>query len=284
MARNITLNVIQGLGDIFWVYQKFAPYFERINLNVYIVHHGIIQTRSREWLKKLPQVGQVEFKTVSPAQYENLYATKLTLPQVFSQWQENKPVPYCCNRWLEEGMRLEAIDPNYPVEWNVPYPVEPISLPFKDYYVFYVSAAAKDKESIEKGFWQLPQWFELFELFLDKYGVLPVFVIGALFDVDVVREIGSWLKSKNIPVQQILQAAPSRVMHYLKQSRFFIGSQSGLNILADNFNVKQLMMYYPYLEKMTGTWCKQGNLGIRYFSALFSQTPDEILKGLPKEI
>ena len=27
----ITIQVCQGIGDIFWVYQKFAPYFDKIN-------------------------------------------------------------------------------------------------------------------------------------------------------------------------------------------------------------------------------------------------------------
>ena len=33
----ITLDVVQGLGDIFWVYQKVAPHFKTINLNICVV-------------------------------------------------------------------------------------------------------------------------------------------------------------------------------------------------------------------------------------------------------
>jgi ADP-heptose:LPS heptosyltransferase len=74
---------------------------------------------------------------------------------------------------------------------------------------------------------------------------------------------------------------PIKLLYVLKNSKFFIGYQSGLNVLADNLNVPQLMLYLPFLEKMLYSWPKKQNIesGI-YNAAIFKQNINEIIKNI----
>ena len=282
MKNEITLNVVQGVGDIFWVYQKMSPYFDVINFNVSIVSKDMVQVRARDWVQALPKAGKVQFVAVERPTYNTLARQKCTMDEVMelaSGPARNAGIDYCCNRWLEEGVRIEDIDPKYHVEWNIPFPIAEMPLNFKEYSVFYVSANVKSESAVAQGGWSMEQWIELFNLYQDHIdSSLPVVVIGALFDIDAIREIGAAMKARGTPCQQIVQASPSRVMHILTNSKYFIGLQSGLNILADNFDVKQLMIYYPCLEPMMYAWCKQKNIKTLFNAYLFTQTPAEVFE------
>ncbi len=87
-----------------------------------------------------------------------------------------------------------------------------------------------------------------------------------------------------MPVQTYIDSYPGNVMHILKNSKLYLGYQSGLNIMADNMDVKQVIMYYSMLEKMKYTWCKKENIGKTFYADMFSSPPREVAKHMTLEL
>ena len=68
--------------------------------------------------------------------------------------------------------------------------------------------------------------------------------------------------------------SPAQACHVLQDARAFIGYQSGLNILADNFDSPQVMLYFNGLERLINSWPKSGNIANpSYRPFLLSQSP-----------
>lgn len=276
------VQVAQGLGDIFWVYQKLAPHFDLINFQISVCDKSNVSTRSNDWLKILPKVGKVRLKTVGGSEYEKLISGKFYVKDVLKQWAaNNRYVKYCCNKFLEEGTRLDEID-EYPVEWNVPLQTQEVKIPFDEYVTLYVSGSTKSEMTQKQHHvWSVQQWVDFHFMINDRCKInYPVVLIGADFDRDTILEVEQKLKERNVPVASYIQHSPSRVCHILKNSKLFVGYQSGLNIVADNLNVPQVMVYFQYLEPMQYTWCKRENIKTLFHSGLFTEGPEAIAERL----
>lgn len=289
--KRITLNVCQGVGDIFWVYQKFAPYFDIIDFNILITDSGDArQSRSLAIIKSLPNVGIVNGKMVTPAVYKEIANNVYPMEEIFQQYEYGQmEFEYCCNRPLEEGTRIEDIDPKYPIEEIVPLPIKEYKLPggadwSSGYICFYVSGDTRDlvaRKNLE--IWDLVTWAQLLEgMFLKLKAIYPVAILGASIDTDVVLNMETVLKSRNFDVGHFIDLEPGHLFDLMKKSKYFVGYQSGLSILADNLDIPQLMIYFQSFKKMKYTWAKKKNLEKKIFQAgLFSDTIKEIVDQLP---
>lgn len=275
LEPGLWVQVAQGLGDIFWVYQKLSPYFETLNFQISIINNTSIDRRSEEWLKLLPKVGHVRCKLTTPEEYVKLIEGKHHVGHVIEQWSKGvREVAYCCNRPLEEGVRLEDIDEFAP-EWNVPMNFKNFPTPYREYVTLYVSGTTKAPNAArDYGIWTVDQWLEFVGLIYKKYGLdYPLAVIGAEFDRDTVEEMERRLVKEGREVTTFIQRNPERVCSLLQKSKLFIGYQSGLNIVADNLDVPQVMVYFPKLEKMQYTWCKKENINTLFHAGIFSEGP-----------
>ena len=276
------VQVAQGLGDIFWVYQKLAPYFDTINFRISIINDSQIDRRSEDWLKLLPKVGHVRCKMTTPEDYVKLIGGTYYVRDVIEQWQKGiREVAYCCNRPLEEGVRLEDID-EYAPEWSIPLNYKDLPVPYREYVTLYVSGTTKSPTAAkEYGIWSVSQWVEFFHLVYKKYNLnYPVVLIGAEFDRDILEEIETRLISDGLEVTSYIQRKPDKVCNLIKRSKLYIGYQSGLNIVADNMDVPQIMVYFPKLEKMQYTWCKKKNVKTLFHAGLFSSGPAGLVNSI----
>ena len=124
MSKTITANAPQGIGDIFWAYQRLAPHFDVINFNIMVGDWWRVHTRAKEWLPLLPKVGTVTCKKVDGKIYNDSITRHLPLSGVIYQAElyPEKEVYYSVNWPLEQGTRLEDTDP-YPVEWVCTHPI-----------------------------------------------------------------------------------------------------------------------------------------------------------------
>lgn len=285
LEPGLWVQVCQGLGDIFWVYQKLAPYFETINFHISIINDTSIDRRSEEWLKLLPKVGHVRCKMIKSEDYVNLIGGDHNVGNIIEQWERGvREVAYCCNRPLEEGVRLEDID-QYAPEWGVPMKFKDFPVPYREYVTLYVSGTTKSPIAArDYGIWSVDQWVEFVRLIYRKYRLeYPLALIGAEFDRDIIEEVEQRLTEQGREVTTYIQRSPERVCNLLKRSKLFIGYQSGLNIVADNLDVPQVMVYFPKLEKMQYTWCKKENIKTLFHAGIFSEGPAgfvERLEGL----
>ena len=136
MSKSITIRTVQGIGDIFWVYQKLAPHFDVINLTILCVSMSTIQTRAREFCGMLPKVGAVTYQQVSSSAYHRVAQGRFPLVDVLRR--APGPLDYAVNDPLEQGTNLRAIDPEYPIDEFVDMGL-PATAERGDYLCVYVS-------------------------------------------------------------------------------------------------------------------------------------------------
>jgi ADP-heptose:LPS heptosyltransferase len=284
----ISLNVCQGVGDIFWVYQKFAPHVDAIDFNICQIPSGApkLQTRAVDFLRLLPKVRAVTARPVSAPEYERLTRTPCRAADVLKRFEKGVRLPfdYCCNPQLERGVRLEDIDPDYAVEETVPIRTEACPLPFAagEYVALYVSGSTLVRDAVRAHkLWGVGEWADFAAAVRDRLGLdLPVVLVGASYDERAAREVAAGLAGAT---EVLIDLPPAQVAHVIKNSRIFLNYQSGLSILADNMGVEQVMIYFPYLRPMLYTWCKKAHVVDGTFRAYTFDTPQaDILDDLVK--
>jgi hypothetical protein len=270
----ITLNVCQGIGDIMWVYQKFCWHFRKINFNIMTVGNAdTIQTRAKEFLKIFPQVGKVETISVTGNCYEKTANTYCPMSDIFKS--DLKTFDYACNHPLEQGIRIEDIDP-YACASSISVPFIPYIK--KDYVLAYVSGSTKN--SAKHGSWELCDWFDFISLFYEKFNITtPLVLIGANYDREVQTELSKMLIKNKIESSVHIDLEPKTVTGIIKNAKIFLAYQSGLSILADMLDTKQVMLYYHWLEKLMYSWCKKDHIDSIYQPFLWSD-PAKIVSRL----
>jgi hypothetical protein len=275
-SREITLYVPQGLGDIFWIYQKFSLHFDKINFTILATSEGKVSSRAIDWIKLFPKCGEIKMKKVSQATYNSNINGLHKMQSIISVYQmgQGQYFHYSCNKHLEDGKRIETIDPEYSYEETVAIETSKVELPFDKYLVIYVSGNAMKEDN---NWWNISKWEQFFVKLNKEVTNLPVVIIGASYDQSSVHSLEKVFKENKVPYCSLVDKMPSQVCYVLKNSQGFIGYQSGLNIMADNFDVNQFMLYFPALEKMMYTWCKSKNANTKYFAKTFNSSIDECI-------
>jgi hypothetical protein len=273
----ITLNVPQGVGDIFWVYQKFSTYAKKINFNILCTAIDKVQERAKDWLTLLPKTGTVRMKLIPADYYQSVISQHYKMDRIMPILEKGFEADYSANKPLEDGVRLEDIDPEYVVESPVDVRTDFCTLPYEKFMTLYVSGGTK-KPDVQKlaGVWNMKYWYDFVLAFRSKYGLtLPLVIVGANYDADVSNHLSAMLKVAKVENSVFIDSYPGNVAWILKHSKVFLGYQSGLSILADNFSTPQVMLYFPFLAKMMNTWCRKENIGRVFHADVFSTPPKE---------
>ena len=158
MPRTVTINTVQGIGDIFWVYQKLAPYFDVINFTIFCVGLTAVQTRAKAFCKMLPKAGAVEYRQVQDPVYHQLARTRFQLVDVLTA---NGEVNYAVNAPLEIGIRLRDIDPGSRIEEFVDLGL-PSQLQGTDHLCVFVAGASGN------AVWNPQQWLTAIKKLAEK--------------------------------------------------------------------------------------------------------------------
>ena len=280
--RSITLNVPQGLGDLFWVYQLFAPIVERVNFTIHAISSSGSQFRSAEWPHLWPKVGAVNFRLVTSQRYQQITQSRRTVAECLAEAAagQSDGVDFAANAWLEDGRRLEDLDPLHPPQWDVPIRSAPAAGLPERYLLLCVSG---DTQRHPRGCWSIEQWLELIDrLYLRDSRSLPIVQLGAEFDRAVIELLDRELRARGHRTQAVIQPPPAEAADVLRRCELLLGYQSGLNVLADQFDRPQLMLYFRGLAQMHYTWCKPANCRRLFFAASFSETPAEALEQFDK--
>lgn len=223
-----TIGVPQGIGDIFWCYQKLCQ--ESLHFVIWITNHSEVSLRSVPFVISWPNVEKVSVLKVTSEQYRD--ALLHGADNFFS-----------CNHLLESGVRLEKIPGptgDCVTNWNVRLECLPPSLP-SHYTCVYVSGSGR--------YWDVNRWCDE----ISKYPA-PYVMIGASYDYDVQKQIVNRLEIRH----HFVDSLPTTVYGILSQANFFLGYQSGLGILANHLGVASEMIYFPYLKGLMYSWNKPG--------------------------
>ena len=279
VKRDVTLVVPQGIGDIFWCYQKLAPYFHEIKFRVPTssMWSKDIQLRSAAWVQLFPKCTGVDFIN----QPYNPNAEPMRVTDLLAEYDKGKrEFEYAVNAPLERGVRLEEIDADSLIEWRVPVRLSRNPLrqpPSEPYIVIYLSGNTAD--AVSKGIWTVNDWVN----FVTKFWVernlrYPAVVIGAEYDRAIVEVLAKMIRKNGIREAVWIGADPENVLDLIQGARFFMGYQSGMGIMADNLGVPSLMMYFDWLDKMKYSWCQPGHALKKFYAACFKERPEAVLE------
>jgi hypothetical protein len=257
ISRVVQVRTVQGVGDLFWVYQLLAPHCDRLDLEIGVTEHCVLQHRADPFVRLWPKIGDITYRRVPGHEYQAMSRGMFRTGKALAT---QGLVPFAANAQLESGVRLERIDPAYEVAWGVPMKDKRAELPFNQYATLYVSGS--------KGWWDSTVWCELMAGLQHRVGRLPLALIGASYDNWKLQEIAMGLVKRGFELEVFIDSPAAKVIDIIRRGKYFVGYQSGLNVLADNFDVPQVMIYFPQLRKMRDTWCKPRHAG-KLFHAYF---------------
>ncbi len=275
--ETITLNVPQGLGDVIWVYRKFAKYFKRIDLRVIMTARSAVQMRSFEWLRLLPKIGSISPLVVPEREYNERISKKRSVVDVVKEWREtSEPQDYSCNAWLDAGTKLDDICAG-DVEWDAAFQVDDPSVSGGDHIAIAVSGSTGKIP----GTWSADQWKDFIDLAYERLGIdSRIVMLGAEFDRAVVEELAGKL-SGGYRVSLVVGERPEKAINAIRTSRYFIGYQSGLNIVADMYRIPQTIVYFNSLRSMADSWVNPKNRHLFHFGC-FEDGPECIAHSIPE--
>lgn len=291
----ITLTVATGLGDIFWVYQKFAPYFDKINFDIACVGNFATKEESRaeRWMKCLPKVNNIK-KIECPEAIQLGYQYPQMADSIEAWKSGQKPIFYCCNHWLEDGIRLEDIDPGAKVEFGIPMTTEACELPFDEYVLFYIAGVGYPALTSQPfphlqadpfNLWDVNTYLRMIDVIYEKYNLsLPVVMIGAKWDSHLYPLVEKHLAAKGIRSHGMFDDSPERVIHIIKNAKLFLAYQCGLSVVADNFNIPQIVVYFPKYDKARYAWGKKENARRICHETTYASKPEDIVEELQLEV
>lgn len=248
--KEITLYTPQGIGDTFWIYQKFVNHVDIINFGIMSFKDTEVSDRALEFLSDLPKVGKTFMHKTDRNVMRKVINTRFDQNKTLG----HKSTYYSCNKPLEDGIRLEGMD-THSVEWGIDIPCKSVDLP-KDYILLYVSG-----NKAQYG-WSASKWAHLTKSIWKKFNdkKLPIVTIGATYDMKMLKDIENLLRRNGMRVISKTNMPIKESTYIIKNATYMIGYQSGLSIIADNFDTKQLMVYFPHLEKMMYSWAKPENI------------------------
>ena len=272
MPKSITVNTVQGIGDIFWVYQKLAPHFDVVHMNILCIDLGPVQLRAKPFCAMLPKIGNVTYQKVAPTAYHQLAQALFAMADVLRR--APGPVDYAVNAPLEAGINLRDIDPGIAIEEFVDLGL-PATVERGDYLCAFVAGA--------KGahLWTPSEWGLAARKLMARLGITRVVLIGAEWDRAVQNEVYAYLRNKGIEVTNRVGLGLADSIGLIRGARFFFGFQSGLNVLAENYDVPSAMVYFAKLRPMMYAWCKPSSVGTTFHAMTFADDPESGIEALP---
>ncbi len=251
----VTITTVQGIGDLFWCYQKLAPLYDWIHFNVLTIDNACpVQTRAKEFLTLLPKYGAHWFTQVSRDDYHRIATLRPRLP-IAGPWFE-----YAVNNWLEGGTSLYEIDDQPVLEFVQLRGVRDTEFRMSTIVVF----VAGMKGNQEPGLWSAHQWAEVAKQMMRKFEASQFDFVGAAWDGEDAQAVIGFLERDGLRCHNLcghLNLAEST--YIIRTGKAFLGYQSGLNVLAENYDVPQLMVYFDRLKPMMHTWKKPKSTAFR---------------------
>jgi len=277
---HITARVPQGVGDIFWCYQKLIPHTKKISFKIVVTSLDCnIQKRSGQIVASWPGVESVEFVQVAFKEHVKLYSTVYDLDKILAKKSKVIEIDYSLNTLLDDGNALELID-SHPVQYDVELPLDAITGMPKEYILFYVSGTTNSAAAVKNlKLWTHQQWADMIRKCIKKYNH-PIYLTGAHFDLETMNAIKRMVPEVNLVVNPEL----SNLNWLLRNAKAFIGYQSGLGVIAENLAVKQLMIYFPKLPKMRDSWCKPERRKTHFRTVFFTDSVDFAMSQLAELI
>lgn len=287
--REITIETPPGIGDIFWCWRKLAPHFDLINCCILVpgenrnMDRNHLARRAERWIPLFPKAGKVSFRYSLQGDHRRCTREHFCLSTLLKQYEEGRRTfLYGVNGPIERGTPLEELDDEI-CATNLRIKSEPCYTP-NDYYIFYCSGYTNNHNNMKgpNGTWPVHKWLEFLDATHKKLGGTAVFM-GATYDVGILKAFEEHALKSCIPFHTYRNEEPAKVIHVIKNAKFFIGYQSGLNVLADNEQVPQIELIFNKLRDIPYMWAIPEGRGSLYNGMNFDTPLEKILSFIPDE-
>lgn len=289
-----TLIVPQGIGDIYWVYQRFVELYDQLHIRIAVIrghdNAGKVVRRAEPFVRTWPGVASVDFVEVDHHTYDTLAHLDFQPRWVLDDVEATRSPDghfFACNGYLEKGTRLESVNADLPTRWDVEFPIaaESDSYTIQDwvengqpYLAFYISGHTDQPHPQQLGAWPVEKWTAFYRALRQakpEVADMPVVLIGALYDHAVMRRFVE--HAKLLRSTFFLQQSPEQVYHCLDHAWAYVGYQSGLGILADALRCPSLMLYFNSLDGLHYSWCRPEHRDQGIFTAAaFREDPEKV--------
>lgn len=286
--KSVTFKTMQGIGDIIWCLQRLYPYFEKVNIRIMEIGGQVeeinrVQKRSENFISRiLPDfVESVEMWPCNDAEYQTLNKGDFFVGDIIGEYEkdpvaaEHKVFDFSSNHQLEQGWRLNELEPGMSIEETLPLYSSHADIAFEEWVTVYVSGSKAGLPT-----WSVTEWVDYVDKLYAKFNLtLPVVVTGAKFDIGTINTLGFMLEQKGYRVTYFVGQSAEYVIDLLKRTELFIGYQSGLNIICDQLDTPQIMLYFAELQKLRTAWPKQKNMDNGTHQIFgFDSSPDEVVE------
>lgn len=249
------VKVCAGIGDNIWLLQKLINAKERF---AFELPDGKPQ-RGKQIFDLLPSVSAsatyvpgLSYATVDENNIQKAYALFKDIPS------STKDFFLTCNKHLEDGKRIEEffpdLDTSFRIDWKTDQYKLNVDTNFPD-HTKYIGIYTSSYSTLRNwGFWNERKWFDLIHMInkLDKGYVFVI--IGAMWDIDVVRKLVQLLSAHKIKFINTVGEPLGSVIEIMKRLHYFFSFPSGLGILAPTVGCPVTMYYPEHLKLMMNAW------------------------------
>ena len=239
--------------------------------------------RAERWIPLFPKAGRVSFRYSPQNDHRRCTREHFCMNELLRKYDEGqRTFLYGVNGPVERGTPLEDLDKEK-CESYLTVKSEKCDIP-DDYYIFYCSGSTDSPHCMNgpNGTWPLEKWHKFLVKTHEKLGGTAVFM-GATYDVNVLKSFEEFALKNHINFRTYRNEEPAKVMHVIKNAKFFIGYQSGLNVLADNEKIRQVELIFNKYRQIPYMWAIPEGRGKFYNGMNFDTPMEEILSFIPDE-
>jgi len=237
-----------GLGDSLWALNLIYNNTEKdIHLHTFSRH-----VNSAYLLKNLPKIKQVstfnkirnynEFIKIC-SQKRNEYNNLNNLNNLQEMYIE-------LNTHVDSGNRIETYLPKLQPNFDLPYQETELERVLnnyskKEYIILYTSSMSNNRIGPRHtGTWNFNNWKNIIDLFKNKYQI--IWIGNSKYDIDSYNELKKYYNELILEQDNEL----SFLVPLFKNSKAFIGYQSGLNCITMQLQSNTYMLYFNCLQKL----------------------------------
>jgi glycosyltransferase involved in cell wall biosynthesis len=256
MTTPLKITVHPGLGDLSWLYSKFANLDRPLDLTVCedATH------RSGPFLELLPNVYDYHYST-GQLDYERLKTCwNGTYEEILAAESRGDRIYLSCNNWVDNGRRLEDWLPDLATDFHYEIPLSHDAyiasahlLPPGAMYIAIHTASLGGMKAWDG--WGPGEWLEFIQAIASEYPHIVFVLLGATWDEDMADQLRPLLTQSGITHLNLVGKTDlALTLAVLRRCRYVVGFASGVSILANVLQIPTLMLYPSHLHLLMHAW------------------------------
>lgn len=276
-----------GIGDISWVYSKFAHLDRGISVTI---AEDSKHRRSDPFVKMLPNIKSSRYG-VGMQDYVRLKQTwNATYEEILEAESEGKQLFISANNWVDSGNRLEGWIPDLPTDFH--YQINTTKehkdsakefLPGGAMYLCFHTASVEGMRIWNT--WGPGEWLDFLGCIRASMRHVVFAMIGARWDRNMAEALLPLMKALKADVVDLVGKLDlGTSFEVMKRSRYMVGFASGMTIVANVLRKPCLMLYPDSLPKLMYSWPCPESLAFGTYLASTWKRPRDVYRDVADSI